>query len=46
MKVNKKILIIVIVFVLALVSYIMLNFVMNQPALEGSLPPRQNVIKK
>lgn len=46
MKVNKKILVIVIVFVLALVGYIILNDAMNQPALEGSLPPRENVIKK
>jgi hypothetical protein len=46
MKINKKISIIIVVFVFALISYILLNFVMNQQALEGSLPPRQNVIKK
>lgn len=46
MKVNKKILIIVIVFVLALISYIILNDMMNQPALRGNLPLRENIIQK
>lgn len=46
MKINKKILIIGIVFFLALLSYVILNDTMNQPILEGSLPPREDIIQK
>lgn len=34
----KKILIVVTIFILALVCYIVLNFAMNQPDLNGGLP--------